>query len=343
MPPLSITIFSLSILSRGVLPSLRLHTTLPNERSPLMYIEAVIVCVNYSDFLAHTIASAKSTFDRLIIVTDTKDRRTADICEHFHVECLKTDVFYANGASFNKGAGINAGLALLSKRDWVCHMDADIVLPPRARPILEGINLKQDCVYGIDRLMCRSFEEYATYVSKPEVQHSCDTYIQANAFPLGVRIGKLKDTGWLPIGFFQLWSPSASGITSYTEHGSADRGDMRFALQWPRDKRVLIPEIVGVHLATENVDGKMGDNWNGRTTPFFGPEKKLTFPNYAVTPFVASPVESVRLSKAPTEDRWMTPGEIYSTEFGRVNFARLPQPNFWRQPRKWWAWFRSGW
>lgn len=241
-----------------------------------MRINAVTVCVDYSDFLAHSLPYNKSLFDRLIVVTSKTDRATADLCEHHHVECIKTDVFYKDGATFNKGAGINEGLKALGGADWVCHFDADIVLPPRTRDILNRIHLDPTNIYGVDRLMCRSFDDWANYMSKPEVQHSCESYIQANAFPLGVRVGKLKESGWLPIGFFQLWHPALSGHTEYTEHGTADRGDMRFALQWPRQHRVLIPEIVGIHLASEIPGDGMGSNWNGRRTPHFGPSVKQT-------------------------------------------------------------------
>jgi len=74
----------------------------------------------------------------------------------------------------------------------------------------------------------------------------------------------------VPIGFFQLWHAGATGIRTYPGHGAVDRSDMSFALQWPRGRRALVPEIVAIHLATD--DGReMGANWRGRTTPPFGP------------------------------------------------------------------------
>lgn len=247
-----------------------------------MFIEAVIVCVNYSDFLAWTLPLAKPHFDRLIVVTDTKDRLTADLCEHHHVECIKTDIFYANGASFNKGAGINEGLKQLSLAGWVCHMDADIALPPRTREVLERVDLDSLSIHGIDRIMCKSFDSWIRYIIKPEVQHSCDIFIQANAFPLGVRVAKLKQSGYVPIGFFQLWNPMRTKNTIYREHTAADRGDMAFALQWDRLHRVLIPEIVGIHLESPMIDGKMGSNWSGRKTPTFGPGVHFSIPKLKI-------------------------------------------------------------
>lgn len=233
-----------------------------------MKIEAITICTDYSDFLAYSLPLNKAIFDRLVVVTTPSDRKTRDLCEFHHVECIQTDVFYANGASFNKGAAINEALKVLSKDGWIIHFDADIVLPPRTRDLLEKIDLDPSCIYGIDRIMCRSFEQWSAFLQHPEVQHSCDIFVQANAFPLGVRVAKLKGDGYVPIGFFQMWNPSISSVSVYKEHQAADRGDMAFALQWPRRKRLMIPEIVGIHLESEQ--GKMGTNWNGRSTKPFG-------------------------------------------------------------------------
>jgi hypothetical protein len=92
--------------------------------------------------------------------------------------------------------------------------------------------------------------------------------------------------GYEPIGFFQLWHPNTSGIKlSPDEHGAADRTDVQFAKKWPRVNRVLIPELIGIHLDSENsaVD-EMGKNWNGRKSKLFGsngyspiPKKKKCF------------------------------------------------------------------
>jgi hypothetical protein len=72
----------------------------------------------------------------------------------------------------------------------------------------------------------------------------------------------------VPIGFFQLWNPKGSGVCHYPErHTTAARSDMLFAMQWPRDKRHLLPEIIAIHLESESVE--MGANWQGRKTKPF--------------------------------------------------------------------------
>lgn len=230
----------------------------------------------YSDFLAHTLPHNKHHFDRLIVVTDTKDDSTKRLCEHLYVECIQTDVFYENGDSFAKAKGINVGLDALSKREWVIHLDADIYLPPMFRVILENIidELPKDNIYGIDRMMCPDYNAWANYIDSPKPLHEGWIYVHPSIFPIGVRIAEYTHKGWEPIGFFQMWNPSASNVYTYPDkHGAADRTDVLFTKNWPRGKRQLIPEIIGIHIESENLDLKnMGKNWNGRKTKLFAHE-----------------------------------------------------------------------
>ena len=239
-----------------------------------MILEGVIICCQYSDFLAHTLPLNKGHFDKLVVVTSTTDKATQHLCEHHHVQCITTDVFYENGASFNKAKGINEGLKNLSQKGWVLHMDGDIVLPPQFRDTLEPIDLDESFIYGVDRLMCNSYEDWARYVASPHLTQEAEIYIhpQCDNMPIGTRIAKYGTAeGYIPIGFFQLWCPNVSGINHYPqEHDDAGRTDMLFATQWPRNKRGFIPEIIAIHLESEKLI-TMGKNWKGRKTRHFGP------------------------------------------------------------------------
>jgi glycosyltransferase involved in cell wall biosynthesis len=238
-----------------------------------MYLEGIIICVNYSDFLAHTLPHSRNQFDNLIVVTDTKDQKTKDVCDFYHVRCLQTDVFYENGDSFNKGKAINEGLKHLSKKGWVIHLDADIYLPPLTRYILEKLPLESDKLYGVDRLMCPSYKEWMKFIDEPEQIQESYIYIHLNRFPIGVRICEYNNfnSGYEPIGFFQLWHPEGSNVLNYpTEHDFCDRTDVLHVKKFPRNKRELLPEIVVIHLDSNSSD--MGANWQGRKTPKFGQE-----------------------------------------------------------------------
>lgn len=238
----------------------------PPAPSPFK-VEAVVVCANYSDFLRETLPHNKNLFDRIVVVTSPEDKETQRICEWNHVECVVTDALETRWDRFCKGAGINAGLEKLSKDGWVVHLDADIWLPPLTRIMLQQADLDPSMLYGIDRFNVHSFELWREFVEAPKLQQENKGWVHLHAFPLGTRV--TADSGYVPIGFFQLWNPKVSGISSYPEgHKTAGREDWLFANQWPRSKRHLIPEIVGYHLESEKA--AMGANWNGRQTKVFG-------------------------------------------------------------------------
>jgi hypothetical protein len=52
-------------------------------------------------------------------------------------------------------------------------------------------------------------------------------------------------------------------------NSDAARTDVQFALQWDRERRAIVPELVCLHLESE--DAGVGANWSGRTTRPFGP------------------------------------------------------------------------
>ena len=243
-----------------------------------MKVEAVIVCVDYADYLSHTLPFNKYAFDRITVVTSQKDRATSRVCEYYHIECVKTNIL---NDSVNKGKAINIGLDRLSRDGWLVHMDSDIILPPRTRYLLEIAKLKEDTLYGIDRQMCSSYEDFARWMAQPYVNHECDMYLHSHLpFPLGTRLGRLSpdkhssDLGYFPLGFFQMWYEGGKTENKkiYPENINNYAGsDMAFAEQWTRDKRSIIPEIVGaIHLGTPD-QVKMGTNWNNRKSMKFGP------------------------------------------------------------------------
>jgi hypothetical protein len=229
-----------------------------------MKIEAVTVCVGYDDFLAETIRHNLPHIDRWVVVTRSSDWRTIAVCRRWGISHIETDVFDEYpGEEFNKGRAINLGLQHLRGTDWILHIDADIALPERTRDMLDRARLDKTCVYGIDRLDCTSPEAWADHQKNNPPQWRDHHIAQPpRPFWLGARIVHWSH-GWCPIGFFQLWHKSAN--KNYPEMtGSAEHSDVLFAVQWPRAKRVLLPELLAVHLTQGE---SMGANWRGRKTP----------------------------------------------------------------------------
>lgn len=233
-----------------------------------MKIEAVVTCVNHADFLAHTIAHNRGHFDRLVIVTAPEDTATRRVCEAWGVEHKLTDAFLSRWEGlFLKGAGINEGLRMLDRDAWLVHMDADVILPPHFRGALEIADLDTSMIYGVDRQCFRSYEEWIRFLERPAPQLEQDLFIHpANGAELGARIFH-PETGWFPLGFFQLWHAD-SGVREYVaDQKSAARDDSHFSCLWPRKKRGIIPEIVAYHLESEVAP--MGRNWQGRKSKPF--------------------------------------------------------------------------
>jgi hypothetical protein len=238
-------------------------------------IEAVIVCVNYADILAHTLPNNMQHLDQIIVVTDLRDHATRELCKRLGVTCVSTDRFYDGEAVFNKAEGIQVALDLLSRDAWVLHMDADIWLPPHIREVLDSRHLDPECIYGIDRLMCHGYEAWMDFCAKPTPINELYYLVHARAFPIGSRVAHYNQRdGWFPIGFFQLWNPCGSGVHTYPrESGGADHTDVLMSKQFPIGKRHLIAETYVIHIDSEK-NKAMGINWKGRKSKPFGPEEK---------------------------------------------------------------------
>jgi hypothetical protein len=235
-------------------------------------IECVVTCVNHSDFLAHTLPLNLRHFDKIVVCTSPHDKATQKVCDYYGVQVWLTDAFQSQWEGiFCKGAGINQGLARLDKDAWVLLLDADIVLPPNFRKVLEAADLDTSMIYGADRAEFKSFEDWEKFYAAPEpcVQGAgFFIHITHTGQQLGTRVSFPHEGGYVPIGFFQLWHAD-SGDMKYPEgHTDAGREDSHFPIQWPRKKRALIPEIVVYHLESESAP--MAVNWRGRVTKPFG-------------------------------------------------------------------------
>lgn len=240
-----------------------------------MNIEAIIVCDGYDDFLAQTLPRNLPQFDRIVVVTGFNDVRTIELCKHLGVQCIPTDVMHAGGAAFNKGAAIDLGLSFCKRDDWVVHLDADIYLPSMSRRWIEQTNPDRSCIYGIDRVLCRSWEQWQRYIGQPPQHHTGHTHhclvTPPEDMPMGSRIALAGHGGFIPIGFFQMFHGSHGRRYPRCQSDSAEHSDVLFSLQWPTDKRRLLGSVFGIHLESARVD--MGANWNGRRTGRFGPSQ----------------------------------------------------------------------
>lgn len=146
-----------------------------------MKIEAVIVCVNYSDFLEISLKKNLNHFDHVIVITDTKDSKTPKLVQKLNAQnnkitTLITDIFYFNGAKFNKGLAINLGFANLQHKDWVVTLDSDIVLPKDFRTKFEKIPPNPESSYVLRRYDIPTFDEWVEVENDEEKLKSKKLY-----------------------------------------------------------------------------------------------------------------------------------------------------------------------
>ena len=244
-----------------------------------MYLEGVTVSVGYGDFLRHTLDHNRHHFDDFVVVTSKDDEETMQVCADFDVTCHPTNEFFeldGKTTPFTKGRGVNAGLACLERGRWTVHLDADIVLPPDFRFIVDRLEqqgvMKEYRIYGADRLMCPSYDAWMR-CSTADLRDKFSAKL--DMFPVGHRLihnPKLEvaHDGYVPIGYFQMWHRKSSQEIWYLdEHTKTERSDSAFARQWVRWQRHLLAEFAVIHLESE--PSPIGTNWWGRKTKRFGP------------------------------------------------------------------------
>ncbi len=244
-----------------------------------MYLEGITVSVGYADFLSDTLQRNISLFDKFLVVTAPDDSQTQRLCHHLSVPCLLTNDFTRDGQPFNKGRAIQRAFNNIEGREWILHLDADIVLPPRLRTYLAAADLDQEKIYGCDRMMVPSWDAWQRIQQGGYVQQGSHAYILPHEkYPIGARWASPTD-GYVPIGFFQLFHregifKKGTGIFKrpyVSHHGDASRADVQFGLQWDRRQRELLPELLVWHLGTPIQVNNVGLNWKGRVSGPWGP------------------------------------------------------------------------
>ena len=245
-----------------------------------MILEAVTVCVQYADFLAETVRYNAQHFHCWVIVTAPSDKETLELCRKRNLQCVVMDELDAcKEEKFNKGRGIALGFNYLSSNAWVLHIDADVVLPPLTKQMLRLAKLDPTCIYGADRIEVKCWDDWqklqaSGYLHDQHGFHLCCNFPEK--YHVGTRVIR-GNYGYVPIGFFQLFH-NQHGVHAgmrWKDYPDADsdaaHSDIKFALHWDRRKRVLLPELVVVHLESERVP--FGANWRGRKTKRFGPHR----------------------------------------------------------------------
>lgn len=230
-------------------------------------IRAVIVCVNYHDFLTVTLPKNARHFKNTLIISSKTDRRTIETVELFQsmgypIELYLTESFWDDGADFNKWKALEEGLSYYGRHGWLCNMDADVLWPH----IIPDFDLNVGNLYGPTRRMMAQ-------VSFPIP----DEREWSRQFPLHRNLNEIA-------GFSQIFhadDPALRKQPWFEQNWKhAGGGDSMFQLRWTRDQKIRPPFEV-LHL------GENGHNWCGRATtmldgevPIAADQKRLKVREY---------------------------------------------------------------
>jgi hypothetical protein len=206
-------------------------------------ITAIIVCVDYADFLAITLPATVAAVDRVCVATAPHDEATLAVCRANNVEITVYPRFSGGEATFDKAGGLNFLLDRLQPQGWVLSLDADIFLPRQ----LEANGLDRSHLYAAHRRMIAEPQQWREYLA------SRDLTPFARYGP-GLKAGR---AGLL--GYFQLWHYPTFPQRRFPSSCNAAGYDKAFGRLWPRPDRCYVEGDV-VHLGINKA------NWNGRVT-----------------------------------------------------------------------------
>lgn len=185
-----------------------------------MRLHGLTVCVNYSEFLRVGLSRWLAGLDSLTVVTAPGDVETIRLCAEFGADVFVTELFYKDGAAFNKGRAMEAARIQTwagLKPGWRLFFDSDVVPPADWATRLDGM-IQPGSLYGCLRfdaalgaLEDRGQPNCAYDVPGVgyfQLYHSADPVVQATP---------LLDEHWVHAGnydnrFMDLWRKSGKRI-----------------------------------------------------------------------------------------------------------------------------------
>lgn len=210
-------------------------------------IECITISINYSDCLEIIINHNKKFFHNWIIGTISSDKKTIQLCETHNINYILCDnEIKKNNAQFNKGAMINKVFNNLEKKEWVLHLDSDILLSHDFYQISGNTHIFDKAnLYCLHRWQIHR-------------KHDAVNYITNNVRPPSTRL--YEECG---IGYFQLFHTSAIKNRGYfysENHTNAGWSDTEFKKYFGKNNSKFIEHYDCWHL------GQQGINWNGRVS-----------------------------------------------------------------------------
>lgn len=207
-------------------------------------MRAVIVSVNYGDLLQITLPQNMHHFTNVTVVTTASDAMTCEVATALQCQVIQTELFYADGAWFNKFKALEYALDSVGRRGWLCLLDADIILPPSLGKFHPEIGKLYSPL--------RKWWPDITRPAPPAERWSTLPYIEdrkSNCFAGYTQIFHADD----PVLVQSPWHR--------VDYDNASDGDTDFSRKWAKCNRVR-PQFDVLHL------GDIATNWCGRAAAY---------------------------------------------------------------------------
>jgi hypothetical protein len=203
-----------------------------------------MVSVDYADLLAITLPYNRHHFKEAWVVTSHADEETQKVAGEHGAIIVQTDLFYRDGAWFNKFRALEHGLDLMGRDGWLTIMDADVLWPKEAD--LSGA--REGCLYTPQRRMLTDLRKLKGGIPPEEAW---------SEFPY--HHYQLEWSGYTQV--FHAADPHLGTPPWHeTNWKTAGGADSFFQAKWP-PARKLRPPFEVLHL------GPGGTNWAGRASP----------------------------------------------------------------------------
>jgi hypothetical protein len=211
-------------------------------------IDAIIVSVDYNDFLSITLESTSKLFN-VTVVTSPNDKECQELCEKYNVNCVISERIYENGAIFNKGKAINDGIKSLKNPEWILLLDADIYVKSDFSDVLKRTDIRPKNLLICKRLIV---EDYDSFIK----------------WKLGEEVGSMERAKGF--GYFQMFNINKfrkNDIIFPEDSDDASFSDLTFRDKFSKNEIEIDTYVV--HL------GRTYQNWKGRKTDNFVESKKI--------------------------------------------------------------------
>ena len=227
----------------------------------------ITASVDCCDYLRITYEHNKTEFDRIVIVTSSKDKETQEFCRDKGIECVITDLFYLNGRKFDRGLALNPALSYISQytpAEWIVHLDADVFVPKGFKE--KCGELDKEWFYGWRRVLLETYQDYEDFLSGRKKEEDFE-------IPLGAGYGFAQCWHWqssvmksVDISKGELWYPSSPS-------GDATQSDWIHRNRWgeyfPHDYTRIRGRFAELPFRVYHLD-KHGMNHQGRKSERFG-------------------------------------------------------------------------